>query len=156
MPAMTNAESVVAHLADWSPWVPFTPEAVHSVPRTTGVYMHRERGTHQVVYAGMTGDRSGNGMRGRLSIYALGRAPHSGFGSLCLDRALADLAWMKARLTRLEAGEQWTTVDWAGAAVIRADLEVRWASTSSPKEAGDLEDAVLAAWTHEPLWNRKR
>lgn len=153
---MSPAESAVAHLAGWSPWIPFTPEVLHSVPRTSGVYMHRERRTHQVIYAGKTGDRGGDGMRGRLSIYALGRAPHSGLGSLCLDRALCDIVWMKERLTSLEAGERWTTVDWARAAVNLADLEVRWASTSTPKEAGDLEDAVLAAWTHEPLWNRKR
>jgi hypothetical protein len=153
---MTTAESAVAHLMDWSPWIPFTPEVLRSVPRTPGVYMHRERRTQQVVYAGMAGDRSGNGMRGRLSIYALGRAPHSGLGSLCLDRALSDIAWMKERLMRLEAGEHWTTVDWARAAVIRADLEVRWASTSSAKEAADLEDTVIAAWATEPLWNRRR
>jgi hypothetical protein len=67
--------------------------------------MHRERKAHQVVYAGWLGVAAAMGC-GDALVYALGGAPVSGLGSLCLDRAFADIAWLKERLTRLEAGER--------------------------------------------------
>nr|NLI49681.1 hypothetical protein [Propionibacterium sp.] len=80
--------------------MPFTPGTVRASPTTPGVYLFRQRGA--LVYVGRAGERSGKGLRGRLTIYVSGRAPHSGLGNLALERGLQDPAWLRARLEDVE------------------------------------------------------
>lgn len=144
----------VTRLSAWSPWAPFTPDTVRTSPTTPGVYLFRHADT--LVYAGMAGERSGNGLRGRLTIYVSGRSPHSGLGNLALDRALQDPAWLRARLADLEAGQQLTVQNWSALAVQRAELDICWTSVTTKQQAVALERAVLDALRTEPLWNRIR
>lgn len=144
----------VALLAEWSEWMPFTADTVRAAPRTPGVYLFGQEAA--VVYVGMAGERGGKGLRGRLSIYVSGRAPHSGLGSLALDRALQDVEWLRHRLAELEAGTRRSIQDWSALAVQDAGLTVCWSSTADEPEARALERAVLDALRGEPLWNRRR
>jgi hypothetical protein len=50
---------------------------------TPGVYLFKQESA--LVYVGRAGERSGKGLRGRLTIYVSGRAPQSGFGNLALE-----------------------------------------------------------------------
>lgn len=144
----------VARLAAWSGWLPFTPESVRTAPMTPGVYLFRQ--ASGLVYVGRAGERSGKGLRGRLTIYVSGRAPHSGLGNLALERALQDPMWLRARLNDVEAGALLTVQEWSALAVRRAELDVCWASVAGAQESAGLERAVLDALRAEPLWNRLR
>lgn len=141
------------NLAEWSRWLPFA-EAVASAPRVPGVYMARD--DTQVVYVGMAAERRGQGIRGRLTVYSRGRAAVSGLGEAAMDRALADADWLRARLTQVENGTVWRTRDWATAALDRAELRVRWATTETGLQARLLERTVLDALASVALWNRAR
>lgn len=149
-PAPTGYEA----LAVWTPWIPFD-EAVRSIPRLPGVYIAREE-SGAVVYVGMAAERSGNGMRGRLAMYATGRAGSSGLGEGALDRALADAEWMKARLLEAESGHALSSKELAKAAIQRAGLEVRWAVTPSGPDASALETRVIQSLAESKLWNKRR
>lgn len=95
-------------------------------------------------------------MRGRLTVYRRGRGAVSGLGEAALDRALADVAWLRGRLEQVEAGTTWRTRDWAVAALSRLDLHVRWAVAVDGADARRLERAVLDALGGVELWNRLR
>jgi hypothetical protein len=140
-----------ALLSAWSDWKPFTPETVRAAPTTPGVYLFRQ--ATSLVYVGRAGERSGKGLRGRLTIYVSGRAPHSGLGNLALERALQDVDWLRDRLTQLQAGGPLTVQEWSTLAVQRAELHVCWSSTGAD-EAVALERAVLDASRGADLWNR--
>lgn len=144
----------VAALTDWSQWVRFTADTARTAPTTPGVYAFRQ--ASQLVYVGRAGERNGKGLRGRLSIYVSGRAPHSGLGNLALERALQDAVWLRGRLAQVDAGEQLTVQQWSILAVQRAALDVCWSSTADAGQAVTLERAVLDAVREEPLWNRLR
>jgi hypothetical protein len=49
-------------------------EALAAVPRQPGVYLARERLDGPIVYAGMAGERRGQGIRGWLNFYGSGKA----------------------------------------------------------------------------------
>lgn len=108
------------------------------------------------MYVGRAGERSGKGVRGRLTIYVSGRAPHSGLGNLALERALQDPDWLHDRVADVEAGKRLTVQAWSLLALERAQLDVCWSSTATPDDAVALERAVLDALTGQPLWNRLR
>lgn len=138
----------------WSEWMPFTPEVVRTAPTTPGVYLFRQ--ARAVVYVGRAGERSGKGLRGRLTIYVSGRAPHSGLGNLALERALQDPAWLRDRVADVEAGALRTVQQWSALAVQRAELDVCWASVESTRQSIALEREALDALSTEALWNRLR
>lgn len=150
------------HLAEWSEWVPFG-EATLSAPRSPGVYVVREGELGAVIYVGMAGERAGRtaqgkpkGLRGRLSVYASGKAAVSGLGEAAFDRALADAAWIRDRLAELERDGPQRTKVWARDALVRADLQVCWAVTVDKAAAKMLETEVLIALADQDLWNRAR
>jgi len=88
---MPPALIAVDELAEWSPWMPFS-EARAAAPRQPGgVYLAREGLDGPIVYAGMAGERRGQGIRGRLNVYGSGKALASGLGEAVMDRALADV-----------------------------------------------------------------
>jgi excisionase family DNA binding protein len=142
-------------LALWSSWFSFI-EAARVIPRQPGVYVAREAQTGDIVYVGMAAERKGHGMRGRLAIYARGRGATSGLGEGAMDRALADPAWLRERLTEAERGTQLRAKDLARAAIDRADLQIRWAETADGPSAAALEIEVLQSFEGQPLWNRRR
>ena len=90
MPRARELEAL-DELANWSPWVPFA-EALDVAPREPGVYVVREGRAGPIVYVGMAGERRGSGLRGRLRVYASGKALTSGLGEAVADRAFADPA----------------------------------------------------------------
>jgi hypothetical protein len=110
----------------------------------------------ELVYVGRAAERSGKGVRERLRIYVTGRAPHSGLGNLALERAFADVDWLRERLARVEAGEHMTVQVWARDAVLWADLEFSVATTSDGRAAEALEYATIRALNAHALWNRRR
>lgn len=142
-------------LAEWSTWLPFV-EAAAAAPRLPGVYMARQGAAGELVYVGMAGERRGQGIRGRLTVYRRGKGAVSGLGEAVLDRALADAEFVEGRLDELLAGRPKRAAVWAQDAFGWADLHVRWAVTSSRPEAAALERAVLDAAHAMPLWNRAR
>ena len=142
-------------LASWSGWLPFAVAAAEA-PRTPGVYQARVGAAGPLVYVGMAGERRGQGVRGRLTVYRRGRGAVSGLGEAALDRALADVTWLRERLERVEAGAVWRTRDWATAALERLDLHVRWAVTVDGDAARRLEREALDALVDVELWNRLR
>lgn len=146
--------ATVAKLAAWSSWQPFTPEVIRQAPLVPGVYLFQQQG--RLVYVGRAGERSGKGLRGRLTIYVSGRAPHSGLGNLALERALQDPQWLRSRLKEVESGTTLTVQQWSRLAVERADLLVSWSTTETTEEGAALERAVLDALSEEELWNRLR
>ena len=91
-------------IARWSPWVSFVDAVAHA-PLSPDVYVARVDATGPVLYVGMAGARHGRGLRGRLRVYASGKAAVSGLGEAALNRALADPAWLQDRLAELEAGQ---------------------------------------------------
>ena len=149
------ADDVIASLAAWSPWLPFD-DAVIAAPRLPGVYLAREGTGGGLVYVGMAGERRGQGLRGRLTVYRRGKAAVSGLGEAVLDRALADPAFVQQHLDQLLAGQPKRAAAWAQDALRRADLHIRWAVTADRPTAAALERAVLDALAASPLWNRAR
>jgi hypothetical protein len=139
-------------VADWSDWVPL---GTADAPRLPGVYLARHGAAGPVVYVGMAGERSGQGLRGRFARYASGKALASGLGEAVFDRALADAAWLRERLAEVEADRPLRATDWGKAALAWADLHVCWAVTDSRAAAKALEDRVLALQT-VTWWNRGR
>ena len=154
MPDHTSLPEAVASLATWSPWQQFTPEVIRDSPQLPGVYLFQQAG--RLVYVGRAGERSGKGLRGRLTIYVSGRAPHSGLGNLALGRALQDASWLRERLEEVETGTTLTVQQWSRLAVERADLKISWSTTPTPSESVLRERAVLDALREEELWNRLR
>ncbi len=157
---MRHADSVlasdaIASLADWSPWLPFHDAAV-SAPRLPGVYLARQGQDGTLVYVGMAGERRGQGIRGRLTVYRRGKAAVSGLGEAVLDRALADATFVQEHLEQLLAGQPKRAAVWAQDALRWADLHIRWAVTVDRPAAVTLERAVLDASAASPLWNRAR
>jgi hypothetical protein len=142
-------------LAGWSPWVPFV-DARGTAPKEPGVYIAREGTSGPVVYVGMAGERRGNGLRGRLSVYSSGKALASGLGEAVFDRALADANWLRARLDEVEAGSPERAKSWGRLAFERADLHLRWAVTANRASALSLEQDCIAALSDGVLWNRLR
>lgn len=75
----STALEIVHRLADWSDWAPFS--AAHELaPLVPGVYLAREGADGELVYVGMAYERHGKGIRGRLTVYARGKALASGLG----------------------------------------------------------------------------
>jgi hypothetical protein len=146
---------VVDGLAAWSPWLPFG-EAAADAPRLPGVYLARQGLSGGLVYVGMPGERRGQGIRGRLTVYRRGKGAVSGLGEAVLDRALADADFVRERLNELARGRPKRAAAWAQDALAWADLHVRWAVTDDRSAAAVLERAVLDALQGVPLWNRAR
>ena len=149
-----------AHVADkpshgtWSAWIPFS-DALKEAPRTPGVYMFRiaaepHRGP---VYVGMAGERKGNGLRGRLAIYASGKGAGSGLGEHAFDRTLEDPKWLQARLDEAVAGTPMRAKAAARSAIDHAGLEVRWQTVETKAEALQLEGLLINEY-RDQLWNR--
>ena len=106
----------------------------------------------------MAGERRGSrdrpqGLRGRLAVYATGKALASGLGEAVLDRALADPEWLRRRLVELEANGASRAKQWGVAAFARADLEVRWTVTGDGPSARALERCLIVD-AGDRLWNR--
>lgn len=139
----------------WSPWIPFD-EALAVAPKYPGVYMLRtsHKPRHEPIYIGMAGERKGNGLRGRLAIYASGKGASSGLGEHALDRALADPDWMRARLAEAEAGTAMRATEAARSAIDHAQLEVRWQTVPTRAEALALEAELIGQY-RGGLWNRR-
>lgn len=150
-----QADDIIAPLAAWSPWLPFNDAALRA-PRLPGVYLAREGAGGELAYVGMAGERRGQGLRGRLTVYRRGKAAVSGLGEAVLDRALADPAFVRAHLDELLAGRPKRAAAWAQDALRHADLHIRWAVTPDRPMAAVLERAVLDALAASPLWNRAR
>lgn len=148
-----NAEVEIAHRV-WSEWIPFQ-NALRVAPRFPGVYMCRiaketERGP---VYIGMAGERKGNGLRGRLAIYASGKGAASGLGEHAFDRALEDPKWLQARLDEALAGTPMRATAAARSAIDHAGLEVKWQTVETRAEAMMLEIELIREH-RAGLWNR--
>jgi len=139
--------------AEWSAWTVLSVAAT-SATRSAGVYLARV-GEH-IVYVGMAGERRGQGVRGRLTVYARGRGAVSGLGEAVLDRALGDPAWVAERLNRLHQHGPARAKEWAAAAFDREPLEVAWTSATDAKSARELERQVLIELADADLWNRAR
>lgn len=144
--------TAVDALADWSDWVSFA-DALDVAPREPGVYMAREGRNGPVVYVGMAGERRGQGLRGRLRVYASGKALTSGLGEAVADRAFADAEWLQCRLDEARLGAPLRAGAWGREAFARADLYVRWATTATKVDALELERRCGALF--EALWNRQ-
>lgn len=142
-------------VAQWSGWVSLV-DATRSAPLTPGVYIMRTGVAGPVVYVGMAGERHGRGLRGRLQVYASGKAAVSGMGEAALNRALRDLSWLRARLAEVEAGQPRTAKQWSRAAIDHCDLYVCWATTPNRDDATDLERRTLSSLDGTPLWNVRR
>lgn len=139
----------------WSDWVALTSTEVRKAPSTPGVYEVRQGRTGPTVYVGMAGERSGQGLRGRLMVYTSGKGMVSGLGEAVMDRSLADAGWLRERLRQVEDGDPTRAKQWAADAIAHADLYVRWASTPTTEEARRLEAEVMAR-SGPDLWNRRR
>ncbi len=141
---------------EWSEWHPFA-DAVARAPRVPGVYMAREGEDGPIIYIGMAGDRKGGGkptgLKGRLTVYASGKGIASGLGEAVFDRALADPDWLRVRLVELETIGPLRAKHWGVEAFRRADLHIRWTTTTDRKSAAELEDRLVrdAGIT---LWNK--
>lgn len=139
--------------AEWSGWTTLTA-AVKCATRSPGVYL--ARAGLVIVYVGMAGERRGQGVRGRLTVYARGRGAVSGLGEAVLDRALGDPDWVAQRLRQLRESGPTRAKGWAAAAFNREPLEVAWTATADAKSALDLERQVLIELADADLWNRGR
>jgi hypothetical protein len=155
--ARLDAYRDVEGLAEWSVWAPFT-EALPHAPRRPGVYLFRERDTQRIRHVGMAGERAGGGrplgLYGRLSAYRTVAGAMSGFGEAALDRALADPAWVAARLEHLRGGGAERARHWARDAVVRLDPDVRWSACHERADARHLEVRVEALLRPFGLWTR--
>ncbi|TPV48657.1 hypothetical protein FJ661_18025 [Pseudarthrobacter phenanthrenivorans] len=105
------------------------------------------------VYIGMAGERKGNGLRGRLAIYASGKGSGSGLGEHAFDRALEDPKWLQARLDEALAGTPMRAKAAARSAIDHAGLEVRWRTVETSEEALQLEAQLINEYRNQ-LWNR--
>jgi hypothetical protein len=158
-PGARDAYEILEALAEWSDWAPFG-EALAHAPRDPGVYLFREPSTHVIRYAGMAGERAGNGSQrpkglyGRLSVYRTGKGAVSGFGEAALDRALADPDWVADQLERLKTQGPRRAKAWAADAIVRIDPEVSWARCDERADAKYLEDQVVPLLRPHGLWNR--
>ena len=138
----------------WSEWIPFG-DALKVAPGFPGVYMFRiaaepHRGP---VYIGMAGERKGDGLRGRLAIYASGKGAGSGLGEHAFDRALEDPKWLQARLDEALAGTPMRAKAAARSAIDHAGLEVRWQTVQTRAQALQLEAQLISEFRRQ-LWNR--
>lgn len=147
-----DAYTAVDDLAAWSDWAPFAPAAL-TAPLTPGVYQMRAR-DGAIVYVGMAGERKGQGIRGRLSIYRRGKGAVSGFGEAALDRALADATFVEEHLNAVRAGHPARASVWAQDAIRRLDVEIRWAECATKAQALALEIAAVEILKTHPIWNR--
>ncbi|MCV9993433.1 hypothetical protein OIU93_03870 [Paeniglutamicibacter sp. ZC-3] len=138
----------------WSAWTSFH-QALQAAPRFPGVYMFRSANHPQngPIYIGAAGERSGNGLRGRLAIYASGKGAMSGLGEHAFDRAFADADWMRARLEETLAGRSRRTKELARLAIDHAELEIRWQTVPTKSEAVELEKTLIQQHRGN-LWNR--
>lgn len=147
----------VRGLADWSPWTDFA-EALVEAPRLPGVYLLREPSSLHIRYVGMAGERRGSGrpmgLYGRLSVYRTGKGAVSGFGEAALDRALADTAWVAAKLQHLQSVGPQRAKDWARDAILRLAPQVCWATCAEQADARHLELQVEGLLRPHGLWNR--
>jgi len=147
-----DAYAAVGALAAWSDWAPFA-SAAPTAPLTPGVYQLRTP-DGVIVYIGMAGERRGQGLRGRLSIYRRGKGAVSGFGEAALDRALADASFVEEHLVAVRAGNPARTAAWAQDAIERLNVEIRWAESANMADALVLERAAVALLVSHSIWNR--
>jgi hypothetical protein len=158
-PALFDTYRDLEHLAEWSEWAPFST-ALPYAPREPGVYLFREPATQLIRYAGMAGERSGNGnqrpqgLYGRLSVYRTGKGAVSGFGEAALDRALADPDWVAGQLERLRTVGPRRAKEWAADAIARIGPDVSWATCPERADAQFLEVQVLQLLRPHGLWDR--
>ena len=124
----------------WDPWVSLQDAAAHATT-SPGVYVARV--DNQIVYVGMAGERRGQGVRGRLRVYARGRGAVSGPGEAALDRALADPEWVQDRLNQLRDRGPTRAKDWAAAAMNHSPLELTWTDAPTTDEARTWEREIL-------------
>jgi hypothetical protein len=146
------AYAVVDELAEWSDWRPFF-EVAEGAPTSPGVYQMRLR-DGLIVYVGMAGERRGQGIRGRLSIYRRGKGAVSGFGEAALNRALADAEFIEEHLANVREGQPSRASVWAIDAIRRLDVEVRWTPCETAASALAVETAVVALLRTHGIWNR--
>lgn len=155
----SSPDGSIETLAEWSAWVPFL-QALHSAPRRPGVYLAREGVEGPIVYVGSAGERQGGGkpqgIRGRLTRYASGKAIASGLGEAVFDRALADADWLGERMDELLQGKARRAAEWGKLAFVRAHLHVCWTETPDKKSAEALETACEGSFAADALWNRRR
>ncbi|WP_174843645.1 hypothetical protein [Cryobacterium sp. TMT1-19] len=147
-----DSYTAVDDLADWSDWASFAT-AAPVAPLTPGVYQMRTR-DGVIVYVGMAGERKGQGIRGRLSIYRRGKGAVSGFGEAALDRALADATFLEEHLDAVRAGQPTRASVWAQDAIRLLDVEIRWAECATQGNALALESAVVEILKTHSIWNR--
>lgn len=147
-----DAYTAVDALVAWSDWAPFGVAALVA-PLTPGVYQVRRR-DGLIVYVGMAGERRGQGIRGRLSIYRRGKGAVSGFGEAALDRALADATFVQEHLDAVHAGQPARTSVWAQDAIRWLDVEIRWAECATQTDALALESAAVELLKSHSIWNR--
>lgn len=107
-----------------------------------------------IVYVGMAGERRGQGLRGRLSIYRRGKGAVSGFGEAALDRALADAGFIEMHLAAVLQGRSARTSEWAQDAIRWFDIETRWATCATKADALTLEGLVVEILMPHGIWNR--
>lgn len=114
--------------------------------------------THEIVYVGMAGERTGSGtpqgLRGRMSIYGRGRGAVSGFGEAALDRALADAGWLESQLASLRTDGPKRAKVWAQEAIQFLAPEVCWTECADKAAALLLEKQVEDLLAIHGLWNR--
>lgn len=119
--------------------------------------MAREGEHGAVIYIGMAGERKGSGkgqgIQGRLNVYASGKGLASGLGEAVFDRALADPDWLSARLAELKSIGPLRAKHWGVEAFRRADLHIRWTTTTDRRAAADLEDQLVRE-AGTTLWNK--
>lgn len=135
--------------------MPFS-EARGAAPRRPGGYLAREGLNGPIMYVGMAGERRGQGIRGRLNVYGSGKGLVSGLGEAVIDRALADIHWLRERLADVEQGHPLRAKAWGQAAFAPANLHISWAISEDRRSALELERAVLLALDSRDLWNRAR
>lgn len=152
VPDRNAAYAAVDQLAVWSDWASFAT-AAPVAPLTPGVYQMRTR-DGVIVYVGMAGERRGQGLRGRLSIYRRGRGPVSGFGEAALDRALGNAAFIEEHLAGVRAGQPVRASVWAQDAIRWLDVEIRWAECATQDTALALESAAVEMLKNHSIWNR--
>lgn len=137
----------------WSEWR-LLADAVSEATTSPGVYIARSG--KDLVYVGKAGERRGQGVRGRLQVYARGRAAVSGLGEAALDRALADPAWLASRLASLHTDGPARAQQWARDALTHAKLEICWTAAPDSTTARDWEAEILQQLEDVALWNRAR
>ncbi|AZH78959.1 hypothetical protein CSX12_11025 [Microbacterium sp. Y-01] len=147
-----DAYAAVDALAEWSEWQPFAVAAPRA-PLVPGAYQMRLReGT--IVYIDMAGERRGQGIRGRLSMYRRGKGAVSGFGEAALDRALANASFIEDDLDSVCAGTPARASVRAQDAIRWLDVEIRWAECDTREAALTLETAALDLLMTHVIWNR--